>query len=242
VSVPSVPAARALDEKGVGRLGIGAGLGFAGALAAIVLPLTFLFVLARFPSGFFTFGTNLVEVTSLLVLVGAILLLLSLFFYRRSFAALRKVDPRFYTASILCIIGSLGFLLLLVAAAVVVGNANSLLACADGHPTHALSCLESGQPLGAWTAVIGFLLGWIGGVGIVLGLGLSGSRFRAGLLTGAAFLYLLLLLFVFVPFAGLFVPVPSLGDLVLFGPFLAVLGPALALAGSLSTRRRMAAA
>ena len=227
---------RLLDEKGAGRIGIGAGLGFAGALCAIVVPLAFLFLVTEVDSGFFVFDSSLVQITSLLVLVGAILLLLSLFFYRRSFSALRKVDRRFIAASVLCIIGALGFLLLLVAAAVVVGNANSLLACAHGQPSHALSCLKSGQPLGAITGTVGFLLGWLGGIGIVLGLFLAGNRFHVGALGGAAVVYLVLLLILLVPFLALVVALPNLGALVLLAPILAILAPALALVGANRSR------
>jgi hypothetical protein len=228
---PAVPV-RQLDEKGAGRIGIGAGLGFAGALCAIVLPLAFLFIVDQDPGGFFVFNPTLVEVTSILVLLGAILLFLSLFLYRRSFAALRKVDHRFYPASILCIVGSLGFLLLLITAAVVVGNSSSLLACAHGQPSHALSCLRSGEPFGAITGTIGFILGWLGGLGIVVGLFLAGGRFRAGALTGSAVVYTLLLLLLLVPFAGLLVSVPGIGALIILAPVLAIIAPALALAGS----------
>lgn len=238
---PSAAQAWATDAKGVGRIGIGAGLGFAGALATIVIPLLFLYLVTDLHSGFFTFGSTLVQSTSVLVLVGAILLLLSLFFYRRSFAALRKVDRRFYPASILCIVGSIGFLLLLVAAAVVIGNASSLLACAHGKPSHALSCLESGQPLGAITGTIGFILGWFGGLGIVLGLFVAGNRFRAGSLTGSASLYAILLLILLVPFLGLIVTLPDLSYLVVIAPLLGILAPALALAGAGKARTAMGA-
>ncbi len=231
---------RATDEKGAVRIGIGAGLGFAGALAAIVVPLAFLFLVTEVHSGFFVFDTSLVEVSSILVLVGAILLLLSLYFYRRSFAALRTVDRRFVAASVLCIIGSVGFLLLLVAAAVVVGNANSLLACAHGQPSHALTCLKSGQPLGAITGTVGFFLGWLGGLGIVLGLFLAGSRFRVGAFNGSAVIYLVLLLILLIPFLALVVAVPNLAPLVLLAPILAILAPALALFGSYATRAALA--
>jgi hypothetical protein len=232
--------AQVLEEKGAVRLGIGAGLGFAGALCAIVVPLAFVFLVTDVHSGFFVFDSSLVEATSILVLVGAILLLLSLFFYRRSFAAIRKVDRRFVAASVLCIIGALGFLLLLVAAAVVVGDANSLLACAHGQPSHALSCLESGQPLGAITGTVGFFLGWLGGLGIVLGLFLAGNRFRVGALGGSAVVYLVLLLILLVPFLALVVSLPNLAALLLLAPILAILAPALALIGANRTRAALA--
>jgi hypothetical protein len=228
------------DERGVRRLGLGAGLGFAGALAAIVFPLAILFLVARFPGGFFVLSSTLVEVTSVLVLAGAILLLLSLFLYRLSFSALRKVDSRFYVASILCILGSLGFLLLIVTAAIVVGNASSLLNCAHGQPSHALSCLESGEPFGAVTALIGFLLSWIGGVGIMVGLFLVGSRFHAGSLAASGAAYGVLLIILIVPFVGLLVPIPNLSYLLLLAPLFAVIAPGLALFGSIRTFRRIA--
>jgi hypothetical protein len=237
VTTPSKTVAQVLDEKGVRRLGLGAGLGFAGAVAAIVLPLGFLFTVTTFPGGFFTFSSMLVEVTSILVLAGAILLLLSLFAYRRGFAALRKVHRHFYIASVLCIIGSVGFLLILIAAAVTLGDSSSLLSCAHGQPSHALSCLESGEPLGAVTGLVGFVLGWIGGVGIVVGLLMAGSRFRAPALSGGGVVYGLLLLILIDPLVSLFVSLPHTSYLLLLAPLLAVVAPGLALAGSLRTTR-----
>ena len=239
MTVPSTVQAREFDEKGARRLGLAAGLGFAGALAAIVIPLVSLFVVADFPGGFFTFSAAMVEVTSVLVLAGAILLLLSLFVYRRGFAALRKVDPRFYVASVLCILGSVGFLLLLVAATLVAGNSTSLLSCTQGHPSHALSCLESGQPFGAVTGLLGFLLGWIGGVGIMIGLLVAGNRFQTGALSGSGVVYGLLLLILLIPLASLFVSVPDVAYLLLLAPLLAVVGPGLAVAGSLRATARL---
>lgn len=228
------------DQKGVRRLGLGAGLGFAGAVGAIVLPLAFLFLAADYPGGFFVLNGQLIQVSSVLVLAGAILLLLSLFFYRRSFAALRKVDPRFYVASVLCILGAVGFILLLVTAVIVVGNSASLLACVQGHPSHALSCLESGEPLGAVTASVGFLLGWVGGLGVMIGVLLAGGRFHARSLTMSGIAYGILLIILMVPFAGLLVTIPNLSYLIIFAPVLAVIGPGLALQGSLRTTRRLA--
>jgi hypothetical protein len=239
VTVPSAIQARDFDRKGAGRLGIAAGLGFAGAVLAIVVPLLFLFVAAEFPGGFFVLNSTLVELSSVLVLAGAILLLLSLFFYRRSFSALRKVDPRFYVASVLCILGSIGFLLLLIAAALVAGNTSSLLSCVSGHPSHALSCLESGQPFGAVTALLGFLLGWIGGVGVMVGLLVAGNRFRSGALSASGVLYGILLLILVIPLASLFVSIPDVAYLLLLSPLLALVGPGLALSGSIRTTRRL---
>lgn len=227
------------DVSGVQRLALAAGLGFAGAVSAIVLPLIFLFLAANYRGGFFTFNPVFVEVTSVLLIAGALLLFLSLFIYRRCFAALRKVDPRFYAASLLCILGSLGFLLLLISAAIVAGNSGSLLTCVHGQPSHALSCLESGQPFGAATSLVGFLLGWIGGVGVMVGLLLAGGRFRAGTISGSGVVYGLLLLLLILPFVTQFVAVPGTSYLLIVAPVLALVGPALALRGSLETSHRL---
>lgn len=167
------------DTTGLFRIATGAGVGLAAALLAIVIPVGFLLVASYEPGGFLSLHqTAFLDAIGLLILAGALLFLFSLLIYRNAFAHLRKVDRRFIVASVLCLIGTLGFILLLVAAVVVVGSSSSLLSCINNQPTHALTCLRSGQPLGAYTGLIGFWLGWVGGVGIVLGLsaGSSGSR------------------------------------------------------------------
>ncbi|MGA8663696.1 MAG: hypothetical protein WB809_01300 [Thermoplasmata archaeon] len=225
-------APRVEDTKGASRLALGAGLGLAAAVMTLVLPSLFLWLALYSPGGFFSLGSTLVQTLSLLVLIGAFLFLLCLFTYRLAFGALRKVDARFTAASVLCLIGSLGFLLLLIAAAVLLGSTSSLVQCMHGQPSHALSCLRSSQPIGAYTALVGFWLGWLGGVGIVLGLGSAGHRFaRAALYGGAAF-YGLLLLVLVGPFLSLVYPVPGGEYLLLVTPALALLAPAFVLAGS----------
>jgi len=167
-----------------------------------------------------------------------VLFLVSLFVYRRGFAVLRKVDGRFAVASVLCIIGSIGFLLLLVSAALLVGASNSLIQCIHGAPSHALSCLRSGQPLGAYTGLVGFWLGWLGGLGIVVGLSLAGRRYRNGTVSGGAALYAILLLVLIGPFVALVTPLPGLQYLLLAAPIFIVLAPGLVLGG---TRRVLGA-
>jgi hypothetical protein len=223
---------RVEDVKGSHRIAIGAGLGVAAAAIMLLLPFALLWLALYNPGGFFQFNSALVQDISLLVLAGAILFLLSLFVYRRGFAVLRGVDRRFTLASILCLIGSLGFLLILVAVVIVLGTTNSLLTCVHGQPSHALSCLRSGQPLGAYTGLLGFWLGWLGGVGLVLGLASAGRRFSRGVLYGSAALYAILLLALVGPFVGLIYPVPGAQYLLLLSPILALLAPALAYAGT----------
>ncbi len=228
----SAPTSSLEDVRGLRRLATGAAVGLAGALAGLVIPIAFLYLSLYAPGGFFVFDPTLVRALSLLVFAGSILLLLSLLLYRRGFAALRKVDSRFTVASALCLIGTLGFLLLLVAALVLFGSSDTLVGCVQGRPTQALSCLRSSQPLGAYTAFAGFFLGWLGGLGIVLGVVAAGRRFARGALVGGGVLYGLLLLVLVGPFVALLYAVPGIQYLVWLVPALMVLAPGLAFAGS----------
>jgi hypothetical protein len=236
---PSAAAAAAVMESqrertGLHRIAVGAGLGIAGGLLALVLPIAFLILAEYNPGGFFTYGPTLVQAIAFLVFAGAVLFLFSLLAYRMGFGALRKVDPRFSTASALCILGSLGFLLLIVAAGLLFGSGNSLVSCVQGRPTHLLSCLRSGQPLGAYTGLIGFWLGWLGGVGLVLGLSRTGGRYHHSSFYGGAALYALLLLALVGPFIALITPIPDVQYLLFVTPFFTLLAPAFVFAGSRS--------
>ena len=229
----STPATEELDRKGLYRIATGAAVGFAGAILAIVVPILFLLVAAYAPGSFLSLHqSGFLEASALCILAGAILLLVSLFVYRRGFAQLRKVDSRFVVASVLCIIGTIGFLLILVAAVVIIGSANSLLSCVNGHPTHALTCLRSGEPLGAYTGLVGFWLGWLGGVGLVLGLSAASSRFRTRSIGLGAALYGVLLLALVGPFISLVITFPGSQYILVVAPFLSLLAPAFVYRGS----------
>lgn len=222
-----------LDRKGLYRIATGAAIGLAGAILAMVIPIGFLLVAAYAPGSFLSLHqTGFVEATALCVLAGAILFLLSLFVYRRGFAQLRKVDPRFTVASVLCIIGTIGFLLILIAAVVIIGSANSFLSCVNGHPTHALTCLRSGEPLGAYTALVGFWLGWVGGIGLVLGLSAGSSRFHARSVGVGAALYGVLLLALVGPFVSLVIAFPGVEYLLVVAPILSLAAPVFVYYGS----------
>ncbi|MFI5413630.1 MAG: hypothetical protein ACHQ0I_03485 [Candidatus Lutacidiplasmatales archaeon] len=214
------------DATGLFRIATGAGVGLAAALLGFVIPVGFLLVASYAPGGFLSLHqTALLDALGLLILAGALLFLFSLIIYRNAFAHLRKVDRRFVVASVLCLIGTLGFLLLVVTAVVLVGSSSSLLSCINNQPSHALTCLRSGQPLGAYTGLIGFWLGWLGGVGIVLGLSAGSSRFKTreiGL--GAAF-YAILLLALIGPFIALVVSVPGVEFILVLVPILSLLAP-----------------
>jgi hypothetical protein len=228
----------AQDEKGALRLALGAWLGLFAGVIAIVLPIVVIFLSAYDPGGFFSFGTAMVQTSGALILAGAVLFILSLFFYRRGFAALRKVDGDFALASFLCILGTIGFILLLVSAAVLTNSSSSVVQCIKGQPSHALSCLQSGQPLGAYTGIIGFALAWLGGLGIAYGLWLAGDRFDERPVTLGSVFYLLFLFVLIIPLIALAVSLPEVAIFLLVVPILTVAAPALVLLGALPQARR----
>jgi hypothetical protein len=231
-----------LNAKAAGRIGTGAWLGLGAAILAVFLPsLSILLAKYGLPD-VLPLGTAGLQTSGTLVLLGAILFVLSLFLYRRGFASLRKLKPEFSLASALCLIGSVGFILILVAAAVLTGTASNLETCIQGRPSHALSCLESNQPLGAYTALVGFALGWLGGLGIALGLSLASTHYKAGAVGVGSGLYLLFLLLALAPFVALFYSFSTAPYLLVALPFFAIAAPASVLAGVRSWTARQGAA
>jgi len=230
------------DEKGVFRLALGAWFGLFAGVIAIVFPVVALFLSAYETGGFFSLGTSFLQTSGALILAGAVLFILSLLFYRRGFAALRRVDGDFTLASFLCILGSVGFLLILVSAAVLTNSSASVVHCINGQPSHALSCLQSGQPLGAYTGLSGFVLAWLGGLGIVYGLWRAGDRFGERPISLGAFIYLLFLFLLFLPLIALTVAVPEVGLFVLVVPILTVAAPLMVLVGTMPEVRARASA
>ena len=220
------------NATGLRRLAVGAGLGLAGAIAALILPVAFLELAVRNPGGFFVFGAGLLRATSILILAGSILFALSLFLYRRAFARLRRVDRRFTVASVLCLIGTLGFLLLIVAAALLFARSDALLSCLNGQPTQTYHCFRSVEVLGAWTGIAGILLGWLGGLGIVLGVAQAGGRYQEGSIRLGAGLYAVLLLVLVGPIAFALVVFPGIEYLLLAVPILSILAPGSVFAGA----------
>lgn len=227
-----VPTNLQWEARGLRRLSIGAGLGLAGGIAALVLPVAFLFLAAYNPGGLFAFTDAFLRMLTILVLAGGILFLLSLLMYRFSFGAFRRVDRRFWFASGLCLLGTIGFLLLVAGVGLLIGDSGTLSGCLHGRPTQALGCVRSEQPLGAYTAVIGYWLAWLGGLGVVVGLFLTGVRYHRGWLYGGGVLYGLLLLVLAGPFVALVITIPYAGELLLLAPVFVLLAPGAVFGGA----------
>lgn len=243
---PPAPERKTPEEKrnlrGASRLALGGWFGLFAGLVTIVIPLLVLEIGVYVPNSVLSLDAGLLQISSTLVLAGSILYIVCLLLYRRAFSSLKKVSPVFGTATMLCNIGSVGFILLLIAAVVLEGTATSVFSCVHGSPSHALSCLQSGQPLGAYTALIGFAFAWVGGIGIVVGLSLASAHFGRGAIGLGAIIYLLFLLVLLIPLVEFAIQIPGIQYILLLLPILTIAAPALVLVGGRASEHVVRAA
>lgn len=230
-------ATRSMERRAVERFSTGALVGLAGGILALVVPVTLVLLAAYAPSVVLPFGDLAIEAVTAIAAVGALLFVVSLLFYRRALAALRRVDRRFWGPSALCLLGTLGFLLVFLAAILALASTDALTTCLQGSPSRAPSCLLSSSPRAAYSGAAGLVLAWLGGLGIVTGLALAAGRFGEVAWLGGAAAYAILLALLAAPFVAIVVPIRSLTYPILAAPLLVILAPALVASGS----RRVAA-
>lgn len=147
-----------------------------------------------------------------LIVVGVFIALLSFVLYTAGFASLRKVDGRFRTPMVLCVIGLVGLALIGGFVILYASAINSAIACPASNST----CQNNATSIGHGEVALGYgggLLGFIGLIGAVLGLYRFGSRYSSTLAKAGAILY--------------------------FIPVLSVLAPVLVLIGAHMVQRRL---
>ena len=215
-----------------GRFLAGAVVGLIAGVVGFVLPVALVLLTAYSPNGTLPASLSVVQDTSLLALLASILFTVSLYLYRGGFAALRPLDRRFWAASILCLVGTLGFVLVIVAAALTLYASGAVTECLQGSPTHIGTCLYSTVAPAAFAGGIGLGLIWLGDFGVVVGLLLAGRRFSDGSLYAAAVAYGALLVVLAGPLLVIYEPDSGLTYSLLAGPLLVLLAPALVASGS----------
>jgi hypothetical protein len=226
------PATAEHDErKGLRRFSAGAAVGLVGGGVGLVLPVSVYLLVFYQAIGLPRAGTTLIQFTTVFVLGGALLFALSLVLYRFGFMALQKEDSWFYAASVLCLVGTIGLLLIVIAAGLALESTPSLMQCIQGTPTLALTCLQAVQPLTAYSVVVGFWLAWFGALGIVVGLGLGGRRYRGVRIGAGSAAYAVLLLVLIDPFVALLFPISGWQYPLLTVPILALVAPLLVYLG-----------
>lgn len=221
-----------LDPKGLRWIATGAGLGLAAAAAGLAVPVSLLLLATYSPTGLLRLGPTLIKATGLLAVAGTLLFAVSLIAFRYGFAAFRKFERWFWAASVLCLIGTVGWVLLILPVGIALTSSASLFNCVQAAPTHALICLQSVAPLASYVGVVAFWLVWLGQLGIVVGLAFTGRRFRETSLHVGTALYALLLLVFIAPFIGLVFASSALSYGALAAVALGLLAPACVAFGS----------
>ena len=229
---PSAMGAGPLDPKGLRWIVTGAGLGLAAAVAGLAIPVGLLLLAAASPTGLLRLGPRLIQATGLLAIVGTLLFAVSLVAFRYGFAAFRQFERWFWSASVLCLIGTVGWVLLILPAGIALISSASLFDCVQAAPAQALVCLQAVAPLASYVGVIAFWLAWLGQLGIVVGLALTGRRFREPSLHVGTALYALLLLVFIAPFVGLVFASSALSYAAFAAVTLGLLAPAFVAFGS----------
>ena len=190
------------EARGLQRIAVGSIVGLAAGLNGLALP-TALYVRASDSPGVLSLSPSaLVQVTSLLALVGAILFAISLLLYRSGFKILRASDRRLWLASLLCGAGTVGVILLLLPILFAFIGSDTMANCVQGAPSKALACIGTSTPLVGGLATIGGWLLWAGGLGVVVGIFLTSVRYRQPSLMAGSALYALILLVLIGPLVG----------------------------------------
>ncbi len=221
-----------LDPKGLRWIVTGAGLGLAAAVTGLVIPVGLLLLAAYSPTGLLRLGPTLIQATGLLALAGTLLFAVSLVAFRYGFAAFREFERWFWSASVLCLIGTVGWVLLILPTGIALLSSASLFDCVQAAPTQALVCLRTVAPLANYLGVIAFWLVWLGQLGIVVGLAFTGRRFREPSLHMGTALYARLLLGCIAPFVGLVFASSALSYAAFAAVALGLLAPAFVAFGS----------
>jgi hypothetical protein len=221
-----------LEPLGLRRIVAGSTIGLAAGIVGLALPVTLFFLADYSPGTILLSPSNLIQVTAILALAGAILFAISLTLYRWGFWSLQSVDRRFWAASALCLLGTVGVILIVLPMALAFTASDAMASCIQNAPTKALACLNAAAPLDSVVALAGFWLIWLGGLGIVVGIGLISVRYRESYLGVGAGLYALLLLGILTPVLGLVFPLEGLVYSIFALPVLVLLAPVLISYGS----------
>ncbi|HEV8050605.1 MAG TPA: hypothetical protein VGP88_08435 [Thermoplasmata archaeon] len=221
----------AASHQGVRRIEAGSVIGLAAGLVGIALPIGLVLLATYDPGLRLLTGKQLIETAAILAIAGALLFAISLLVFRLGFSRLRTFDRRFWSASILAMLGTVGMLLLIVPIAIAFASSDAISNCIAGAPSHALTCVRSVSPLASYWAIAAFWLLWLGGLGVVIGVGLAASRFHQVAFYGGAAVYAILLLGLLGPALGLLLPFVSLTYPLLAAPFLILLASALTFQG-----------
>jgi hypothetical protein len=188
-----------VEIAGVRRIQAGAIAGIVGLALGALTPFYLLFVLgvgvnaATATGGSASVAFTLVEVVFLSLFAGVALLLVSFGLYTAGFAKLRRADRKFGAPMGLAIVGLLGFLVIVGLVGLLAALLLQVIGCGGpGVATSSCVTLAATVPdpvtlLGG--LFLGFIVGLVGWIGLVLGLYRVGRRYGSTLTRVGAILY-----------------------------------------------------
>jgi len=211
---------------------VGAGLGIAAGILLGVLPSLLFTVLYSGGSGSLPLGASLFQTTGLLLMIGAILFLLSFFFYRWGFSRWRRQDSRFGWPVWLCLVCSIGAIAVVGAGIAIYSSPSAIESCIHGHPSQWGSCLVQLSPWTALATIVGIVGGVLGGIGLVTGFALVAQKVRSPAFAAGAGVYALLWILGAASLIVQLLSSTAINTLLITLPWVAVLAPLLVLAGA----------
>lgn len=194
------------ELEGIERVRWGALVGVLGIALGLLAPIVLLFAvgiglsLFSAASGSLSVAIATLELIFLLPLVGALLLFVSFVLYVGGFAKLRRADYTFSVPMGVSVVGIIGFLLLMLGFGLLVGEIFQVASC-GGPGVATSSCVTLSADAGTFAiaVLVGLLLGFVGWVGLILGLYRVGKRYSSGITKAGAILYIVPLVDIVAP-------------------------------------------
>jgi uncharacterized protein DUF973 len=199
-----------VEIVGVRRIQAGAIAGIVGIVLGALTPFYLLFILgvgvnaATATGGAASVGFTLVEVVFLSLFAGVALVLVSFGLYAAGFAKLRRADRKFGAPMGLAIVGLVGFLVIVGLVGLLAALLLQVIGC-GGPGVATASCVTLAATVPDPVTLVGglflgFIVGLVGWIGLVLGLYRVGKRYGSTLTRIGAILYI-------VPVADVVAPV-----------------------------------
>ena len=210
---------RAADIAGLSRVWTAALISIVGSALGVAVPLALSW------SGYFTNaipasgGTVSFDQTSLIAvlgtaMVGLLISIISFWFYRDGFLAIRAVDSRFSTTPTFALLVIVGLVMVAIGLVLVLEGFVQLLSCAGSATVIPASCINVGALLGGVALLLlGLIILLVGYIGTLVGIWRLGTRYNETLF--------------------------KVGAILIIIPFLSIIGQILILVGASGARRRI---
>jgi hypothetical protein len=183
----------AADQAALSNVSIAAMLGLIGAILSVVgifaSPASSLVGVTTTPTGTtVSLPLGALYFVAALAVGGLAFGLIELWFYRRSFVALRPIDNRFSTPASLVLAAMIGIILAVLGAIGIFVLLYQAVVCAAGNPLTS-SCINVTGILGlAGLLVVALIVALVGYIGLLIGIWRLGTRYQEGLFKAGAIL------------------------------------------------------